>query len=125
MVLKFSREGRNGVVREYDLEAIFEVCERCEGHGTHLHPDIGEHAYTMEEFNESFDDEEREQYFKHGGMYDVPCVECKGARVVLVPDVAFLECTTRGRRLLALYNAILDQKAQDRAEMEHERRMGY
>jgi hypothetical protein len=62
-----------------------EVCGRCEGHGTHLNPNIGGHAYTMEEFNESFDDEEREEYFKRGGRYDVTCEACGGNKVVAVP----------------------------------------
>lgn len=69
-----------------ELPSKFEVCSRCEGHGTHLNPSIGEHAYTVEEFNESFDDEEREQYFKRGGIYDVTCEECGGKRVTEVPD---------------------------------------
>lgn len=63
-----------------------EVCSRCHGHGTHLNPSIGNHAYTREEFEEAFDDEEsREAYFKRGGMYDVTCEECGGDRVVAVP----------------------------------------
>jgi hypothetical protein len=64
-----------------------EVCPRCEGYGTHLTPSIGEHAYSMEEFYESFDDEEdREAYFQRGGKYDVQCEECKGNKVVEVVD---------------------------------------
>ena len=65
----------------------FEVCPRCEGHGTHLNPSIGQHAYSREEFEEAFSDEEdREQYFKRGGIYDVTCEECGGKRVVEVPN---------------------------------------
>ena|SRR5258706_9488184 len=63
-----------------------EICDRCEGYGNHLNPSIGEHAYSMEEFNESFDEEEREQYFKRGGIYDVQCEECHGNKVVPVVD---------------------------------------
>lgn len=29
---------------------VNEVCDRCEGHGTHLTPSIGMHAYSAEEF---------------------------------------------------------------------------
>ena len=76
----------NGTEVELTLPGKFEVCDRCEGHGTHLNPSIGEHAYTPEEFAESFDDEERAEYFRHGGMYDVQCEECHGQRVVLVVD---------------------------------------
>lgn len=72
----------DGEETEHSLPAKMEVCSRCEGHGTHLNPSIGEHAYSAEEFAESFDDEEQEEYFRHGGMYDVVCSECKGKNVV-------------------------------------------
>src|SRR5579871_2228948 len=69
------------------LPSKFEVCPRCEGHGTHLNPNIGQHAYSREEFEEAFsDDEDREQYFKRGGIYDVSCEQCSGKRVIEVPD---------------------------------------
>lgn len=68
------------------LPAKYGVCTECEGHGTIMNPSIAEHAYSMEEFMESYDEEEREHYFKRGGMYDIPCTECKGARVVDVVD---------------------------------------
>ena len=71
---------------EHELPAKYEVCSRCEGFGTHLNPNIGEHAYTQEEFLDEFDDEEQEAYFTRGGMYDVTCEECRGKRVVLVVD---------------------------------------
>lgn len=103
----------------------YEVCERCEGYGTHLTPSIGQHAYTAEEFHESFDDEEAEEYFRRGGRYDVPCETCSGIRVALAPDVATCERTSKGRRLLALYYALLDREARYRAEEAYERRMGY
>lgn len=63
-----------------------EVCHRCEGYGTHLNPSIGNHAYSQEEFYESFDEEGREEYFKRGGIYDVQCEECKGNKVIEVVD---------------------------------------
>src|ERR1700744_5970426 len=64
------------------------VCTRCDGHGTHLNPSIGSHAYSAEEFDEAFEpgSEEREHYFRRGGMYDVSCEECKGKNVVDVVD---------------------------------------
>lgn len=65
---------------------VNEVCGRCEGHGTHLTPSIGNHAYSVEEFNEAFDDDEsRAEYFKRGGIYDVQCEECHGEKVIAVP----------------------------------------
>ena len=40
----------------------------------------------MEEFNDSFDDEEAEEYFTHGGRYDVTCETCNGEKVIAVVD---------------------------------------
>lgn len=72
---------------ELELPAKVEVCWRCKGHGTHLTPSIGEHAYSMEEFNEAFDDDEdKDAYFQRGGMYDVTCHECHGKNVIKVVD---------------------------------------
>lgn len=80
-----------GVEVEHEFPAKFEVCDRCEGHGTHLTPRIREHAYTAAEFYESFEDEEsRAEYFKRGGAYDVTCESCKGQRVISVVDEAQL-----------------------------------
>lgn len=111
----------------HELPARFEVCTRCEGHGTHLNPAIGEHAYSVEEFNEAFDDEEsREQYFKRGGIYDVKCEECDGDRVVPVVDEARL--TNDQKKVFAEFekqeqeNYEADEEA--RAEARMERMMG-
>jgi len=77
---------------DHELPARFEVCPRCEGHGTHLNPSIGEHVYSAEEFYESFPEpEDRAEYFKRGGIYDVTCQECRGHRVVPVVDEARLD----------------------------------
>lgn len=68
------------------LPAKNEVCWKCEGHGTHLTPSIGEYGYSAEEFMEAFDDEEdRAAYFQRGGKYDVTCEECRGKCVL--PEV--------------------------------------
>jgi RecJ-like exonuclease len=64
------------------------VCDECDGEGFVLAPGMREHAYSQEEFNESFsDDEDRAAYFQRGGKYDVTCPCCKGKNVVKVPDV--------------------------------------
>lgn len=75
---------------EHELPAKYVVCGRCDGHGSHLTPSIGEHAYSAEEFNESFDDEEAQEYCTRGGIYDIQCVECKGNKVVSVVDETHL-----------------------------------
>jgi hypothetical protein len=57
-----------------ELPAKYAVCGRCKGHGMHLRSAIGEYGYTREEFFESFPEEEdRAEYFKRGGIYDVTC----------------------------------------------------
>ena len=72
---------------EHTFPSKNEVCSTCEGFGTHLNPSIGQHAYSMEEFNESFpEDEDKDNYFRRGGIYDVQCSECKGNKVVQVVD---------------------------------------
>lgn len=91
-----------------------EVCPRCEGYGTHLNPSIGNHAYTMEEFNESFDDEGREEYFKRGGIYDVQCEECKGNKVIQVVDESRL--SEEQKNLYAEYEEHEEEMARMDAE---------
>ena len=68
----------------------FEVCSGCQGHGTRLHEAIGSHAYSMEEFQQEFDDEEAREYFTRGGIYDVTCWTCNGEKVVKHPDLTVL-----------------------------------
>lgn len=71
----------------YKLPAKYVVCSHCEGHGTHLNEAIRQHAYSMEEFEREFPEpEQREAYFRRGGMYDVQCSRCKGLRVVAIVD---------------------------------------
>lgn len=118
---EFTYEDEEAVEHTAQLPARFEVCTRCEGHGTHLHPSIGQHAYSMEEFNEAFDDDEsRQAYFERGGMYDVPCEECHGKRVVAVVDVKALK--RQDPALYARYQTALRVERECRAEEESERR---
>lgn len=122
--IQFTIENEDGEESVVDLPTKFTVCPRCEGHGTHLHPDIGGHAYTSEEFNESFDYEEREEYFRHGGRYDVACEECNGLRVVSVVNEEELQQTDDGKELLKEYNKHLDNEYDYRRMCEDERRFG-
>ena len=68
----------------FEVPGKFEICPRCEGHGTVLNPSMAGHAYSQEEFSE-FSEWESKQYFKRGGCYDVAC-ECRDGKVV-VPNV--------------------------------------
>lgn len=67
---------------EVTVPVVFEVCPLCEGKGKHVNPSIDAHGISREEFDE--DPDFAEGYF--AGHYDVPCYQCKGERVVPVPD---------------------------------------
>ncbi len=62
----------------------FEVCQTCEGRGSHVNPSIDDNGITQSEWAE-WDEDERETY--RSGGYDVTCYECGGQRVVEVPDL--------------------------------------
>lgn len=68
-----------------EIPAKWEVCGRCNGEGAYPHPDID--GFSPHEarryYGEAWDDFV-DDYL--GGAYDVPCEECGGKRVVLVPD---------------------------------------
>jgi hypothetical protein len=77
--------GKDGDPVEFVLPAKFDVCPRCEGHGSHTNPSIDGNGITsdeMEELGEDF----REDYMR--GVYDVTCSLCHGEKVVPVPHVA-------------------------------------
>jgi hypothetical protein len=98
------------------LPARFEVCDDCEGHGTVLNESMRSHCYTTDEFNEVFDDDDREHYFRHGGKYDVVCPTCAGKRVVPALDEANLTVAQR-----AAYEQVQEterRRARDRADDE-------
>lgn len=119
MTIKFTLVDEDGVETEHELPSKFEVCPQCEGHGSCLHPDIGSYAYSSEEFNEAFDDEEQAEYFRRGGRYDVTCFECNGKRVVEVVDEDKAE-----PELLKLYRKKLDDDFAYQRMVESERRYG-
>lgn len=121
--IKVRIENGLGVERTLRLDGHHEVCPRCEGHGTHLNPAIGEHAYTPEEFAESFDEEEATEYFRRGGMYDVKCDQCGGKRVVEVLDRDALRGHRSGKRILKRIEDAERADAEYRAAAASEARM--
>lgn len=118
MGIEFTYENDEGDEIVVEFPSKKEVCSRCDGEGTHLNPSIGEHVYSYEEFNESFDDEGKEQYFKIGGIYDVICHTCHGKNVV---DALDEDAIKRDPELSAHYEAYLEYQAED-AEYEAERK---
>lgn len=107
----------------YLLPAHFEVCGRCQGHGTHLTPSIGLHAYSEEEFAEEFaDEEDRAAYFQRGGKYDMECERCEGRRVV--PEVDPATLNARQKRVYAAWAAAERDRRADARMRAAERAMG-
>lgn len=108
---------------EHELPSKMEVCDECEGEGFVLCEGMRGHAYSQEEFDESFsDDEDREHYFRRGGKYDVSCPSCKGKNVVPVVDEGKLNAEQK--IVFAAWQKQEEQKAQwdreDRATMRME-----
>jgi predicted methyltransferase len=118
MKIEFTTENDQGEEITRELPARNVVCPGCDGHGTHLNRNIGEHAYTAEEFRESFDEEEAREYFTRGGIYDVTCETCGGRRVVPVVDRDAAD-----PEVLKLYDEIQKEEAEYRAMCRSEDRM--
>lgn len=109
--------------QSYDivLPAKYEVCPTCRGNGKHVNPAIDGNGLTQEDFDEQGPDF-REDYMS--GVYDVTCQECKGLRVVLVPDREQLTAEQ-----LEAYEKHEDDEylyhQERRMEMSMEQRYGY
>jgi RecJ-like exonuclease len=115
-------ENEEGEEQTVTFPAKMEVCDECDGEGFVLCEGMRGHAYSAEEFAESFDDEEAGEYFKRGGRYDQVCPCCKGKNVVPVVDQSVL--TPEQKVLFAQWEESEDQKAawdrEDRATMRME-----
>lgn len=113
----------NGDEITVELPSKFVVCPNCEGHGTHLNNSMRNHAYSLEEFEYEFDEEEKEHYFRRGGMYDVVCEACGGNRVVSIVDEDRL--SSEDMKHFLAYQAYLEEEhAYDRM-CAIEREYGY
>jgi len=98
---------------EVEFPSKMEVCDECGGHGTVLIEGLRGHAFSREEFEDTFDDDEdRAAYFQRGGKYDVSCPSCKGKNVVEVVDEEKLT-----PELKVQYQVFLDQE-EERAAMD-------
>lgn len=122
MAKSFTYEDADGYEIVAELPTNRVVCPGCDGYGTRLNRNIGEHAYSAEEFAEAFDEDEAREYFRRGGIYDVVCDECHGDRVVDEVDADRLE-----KEQPAVFEAWCDDlrdRAADRATRAAELRMG-
>ncbi len=88
-----------------ELPAKFVVCDRCDGRGVHDHDAFG-NGLRQEELE---DYDFMEDYMR--GVHDVRCSECKGERVVAVPDEERLNDAQK-----ALLQAHWDAENERRAE---------
>ena len=104
---------------EESLPGKYEVCDRCLGKGSHCNPSIDGNGLTSEDFAE--DPDFRDDYMS--GMYDVPCYECKGARVVLVVDED--KAKVEDPEILSAYERHLENQAISRRERASEERWGF
>ena len=100
---------------EIELPAKYEVCPRCNGTGTHVNPAVDGNGLTQEDLDE--DPDFKENYF--AGAYDITCEECKGARLILVPDEERCDPADLKR-----YRDHQEFEAQMDRERAHELRMG-
>ncbi len=101
---------------EMEIPATYEVCETCQGKGTHVNPSIDSHGLTADDFAE--DPDFAESYMR--GDYDVPCAECGGRRVVPVVD----ETRATSEQVKAATDAMQSHYEDQRCRW-HEREMGY
>jgi hypothetical protein len=112
-------EYKDDVEELHYLPGKYAICENCSGHGYVLNPNIGNHCYSMEEFNEAFSEpEDKEQYFKRGGIYDVECPHCQGQGKAVVVDESKCDPV-----LFEKYQKDLADRAQYARESAYTRRM--
>lgn len=101
---------------EFKLPTHFEVCYRCEGHGTHVNPAIDGNGISAQEWNE-WEDSSRSMYMNGG--YDIACEDCNGMRVVPVVNESALT-----KEIQDKWSKHLDDWFADEAQRRAEDRMG-
>lgn len=100
----------------HECPAVYAVCHRCQGRGTHVNPAVDGHGISPDEFAE--DPSFEEEYFN--GTYDIQCLQCKGERVTLVPDE-----NSKDQDALKKYKEWERNQARLAREFAHEVEMGY
>jgi hypothetical protein len=86
MTIELKYENDEGEEITMSFPSLKQVCHECHGEGFILCEGMRGYAYSSEEFAEAFDDEDREEYCRRGGMYDQQCDVCHGRNVVDVVD---------------------------------------
>lgn len=114
------REDDDGNELEVNILEEWTICSDCKGDGKVLCDGMRGHAYSMEEFYEEFDEDERHGYFN--GRYDVGCRECSGSGKV--KQVNWEKLAIEDPELVAEIEAYYKNEADFASECEAERRMG-
>lgn len=119
MTLKITMELWDDEAGEFvpvDLPARYEVCPRCDGHGTQCK--LG--AMTGSEYQEMVDgDPDFPDDYKRG-VYDDVCSECGGKRVVEEVEMDLLTPDMRKR-----VEDHFDAEAERAAEIRYQQRYGF
>ena len=103
---------------EADFPAKYSVCSLCDGTGTHVNPGIDAGGISESDFDD--DPDFRESYMS--GVYDVPCYECNGTRVV--PEIESTHFNDKQKELYKLLLKKLEDDAYFDEIRDMERRMG-
>ena len=111
-------EGDEDCSEEIEVPIKFEVCQTCNGKGSHVNPSIDSNGISSEEWDNDWSFEEQEMYMNGG--YDVTCYECNGKRVV--PEI---DEDITSHSILARYYKYTDEIHQMAREEIHQREMGY
>lgn len=113
---KIEIEYCDGVVKEYTVPMMYEICPQCKGHGNRA---MGGMAFTSSEFVERFDDaDDRAAYFS--GRYDTLCEVCNGSGKVEMEDITVLpqdvqDDYRRQEKAKALYASYINKEKRDAA----------
>lgn len=97
---------------EIELRAHYEVCDLCEGKGSHVNPSIDAGGISGDTFRD--DPDFFEEYTS--GVYDVTCHQCKGKRVYPQIDCDYYESNNATESEKENYN-LYNSKIEDRHEM--------
>ena len=103
---------------EITMPCSFQVCNRCEGTGKIVNPEIEPHGITREDFDADPDFEEG--YFS--GRYDITCPSCKGDRVL--PAIDLDKATAEQKAHYKLYQKYRREEAEYADLCRIERMMG-
>lgn len=80
LVTVWGEDGEGDYEEDIEAKIEFELCDLCNGKGTHVNPSIDSHGLSAEDF--AADPDFEEMYFSGG--HDVRCALCHGDRVVPV-----------------------------------------